>query len=337
MAKINISTLSKEAVILALFNNVYGKSEPAKQRKREAMRFSPNEPGIYSAPISFEISKILDRNKYIDYLGCVRLHMDFSGNVIDTDHYDKLHETGTNGVESATSVIEKLRPKRELKEEVKSSAESSSLSYASSSSAATVAKRRGYDSISHAIAEEKLTALLGKPCGLMHLYLDNFVFKFSSEQSYETLQKDAALLVSKGIIVMAEPPVSLSNGYIVVEAKLRFKGALSDVVTQLSSVSPSVTSSTIKIPVTDSVSGDPSAAAMELSLGLQNLRLSASSDSELKSLASSSEIKKAEREIEHGENLMRSALTRAGHFTPKMSPSDIDLIKPGWREKNFFP
>jgi len=246
MPKINISDLSKEVVILALFKNVYRKSEEAKQTKSTLMSLSPNAPGIYSEPKDFEISEKLRREKYINYLGCVKFSMDFSGNIIDTDLYDELHKPGANGVESAAVVIERLRPKRELKEESKSSAPAAThLSHASSSFTATMTKISANKSADKTIAEEKLTALLGKPCRLTHLYTDKYIFEFSSEQSYETLQKDATSLASKGITVVAKAPNSLCGGLVKIPANLEFAGSLSDMVTKLGSVSPIVPSSTI--------------------------------------------------------------------------------------------
>lgn len=247
MTIINIDGLSKEDVILALFKNVYGKSEEAKQTKSNIMKFTPNEPGIYSEPYNFEIYKILHRNKYIDYLGCVKFSMDFSSNIIDTNIYDEFHKPGKNGVESAKTVIDKLRRSSELKNEFKSPAKkaaSPSLSNTSCSFSNSMAKSNIEKSANKTIAEEKLTALLGKSCHLMNLYLDHYVFQFSSEQSYEMLQKDAASLANKGIVVTAEAPASLCSGSVKIPAKLRFEGSLSDIVTKLSSISSIVPTAT---------------------------------------------------------------------------------------------
>jgi hypothetical protein len=238
MTKINISGLSKERVILALFKNVYGKSEEAKQTKINIMRYTPNEPGIYSEPHDFEISEMLRRNQFIDYLGCVKIFMDFSQSIIDTDLYDTRHKTGTNGIESATAVIEKLRPRRELKDEKKSTFSSRATNsrpplHSNYSFTGDMEKKNTDKSSKKAVAEEKLTLLLEKPCRLAHLYLDHYVLEFSSEQSYETLQKDAALLASKEIAVVATASSSLCGGLVKIPAKLEFEGSLNDMVAKL--------------------------------------------------------------------------------------------------------
>ena len=50
------------------------------------------------------------KNGMIKSLGSVELQIDFSGTFIDTEEYDRINETGTNGRETAAAVIAKLRP-----------------------------------------------------------------------------------------------------------------------------------------------------------------------------------------------------------------------------------
>lgn len=120
MPTINIAGLPKEKIIHELFKNVYEKSEEAKQTKEKIFRFTPDEPGIYSVPSDFEISQILKRSQQIDYLGCVKFGIDFSGDSINTDYYDSLHKTGANLVNPASEIIKKLRDELSVQAEIKS-------------------------------------------------------------------------------------------------------------------------------------------------------------------------------------------------------------------------
>lgn len=122
MAIIDISSLEKEDVILALFVNVYLKSEASK--KLESHFYMRDEIGIYNVPSLFEIKELIQKlykgnfRGYhpIDRIGCVRFNMDISTNTLDTDFYDNHHQTGINGIKTATEVIHKLKEEKEKRQ-----------------------------------------------------------------------------------------------------------------------------------------------------------------------------------------------------------------------------
>ncbi len=76
--KIHINDLYLPEVILALFNNVYMKSEESKQTHANIIKMSPNIPGLYSAPSMHEVEEIVRRaDGFIDYIGCVQTLCNF--------------------------------------------------------------------------------------------------------------------------------------------------------------------------------------------------------------------------------------------------------------------
>lgn len=125
-------------------------------------------------------------------------------------------------------------------------ADKASFSNSSYSFANNIKKKNFEKSDKKAVAEEKLTAFLEKPISLVNVYSDTYYFWFSSEQSYETLLNDVALLANKGITVTANAPVPLQSN-ITLPAKLKFEGSLSDIAAKLDSVVPSTTASHIAL------------------------------------------------------------------------------------------
>ncbi|MCH9718050.1 MAG: hypothetical protein K0U24_05270 [Gammaproteobacteria bacterium] len=130
---INISDLPKEKVVLALFENVYRKSDVSKKTwasiVSQTQTNRANVPiGTNAPPNDFEIRKMLYRAQtqdssmsplhqpgYIDCIGPVVFKMKFSAAKIDAQYYDAVHQTdATAGVLSAKVCIDNLRQKMTL-------------------------------------------------------------------------------------------------------------------------------------------------------------------------------------------------------------------------------
>ena len=119
--KIDITGLSKESVIIALFENVYGKSAIAKstwmriadQRYFATTPLGPAPVGLDSVPSEYQVKQILAQQPlqpFIDYIGPVMFKIDFSGNEIDASQYDIDHATAsTPGVLTATACIDRVK------------------------------------------------------------------------------------------------------------------------------------------------------------------------------------------------------------------------------------
>lgn len=111
---INIEGLPKELVLIALFNNVYNKSEFSCRISRNVadlhMFHSLKPPVNMDVTLGeFEARKMLSKGKYIDYIGPVMFKIDFSENTIDARQYDTDHKTGTNHIKTAKECIDELR------------------------------------------------------------------------------------------------------------------------------------------------------------------------------------------------------------------------------------
>lgn len=102
---IDIEGLNIEKVVHALFKNAI-KSKAAQKRKE----IMPN--GCSFEQGNFEIAhlqrKLKQTGNKLDSIGCVQFNMDFSTNIINTDAYDLIHQTGSNEVLTAEEVIDTL-------------------------------------------------------------------------------------------------------------------------------------------------------------------------------------------------------------------------------------
>ena len=113
--KIDVTGIPKERLIIALFNNVYRKSEFSEKVWMNIADHifyggSAAPLGMDRAPDKYEVKKMLTNYSYIDYIGPVEFKMDFSGALIDTKQYDEDHKTCTTlGVLTAKECIEKLK------------------------------------------------------------------------------------------------------------------------------------------------------------------------------------------------------------------------------------
>lgn len=109
---IDISDLPKEKVIHALFKNVYRKSLASQKVwwNIKASDLKLDAPGIDSPPEYEEILSMLSENSHIDYIGCVKININFEKNIIDASLYDLEHQTNTTAnVETASQCIKELR------------------------------------------------------------------------------------------------------------------------------------------------------------------------------------------------------------------------------------
>lgn len=279
MPKINIADLSKEKVILALFKNVYGKSVEARNLKREMLKFTPNEPGIYSEPYDFEISKILRQNSKINSIGCVKFHMDFTGTIIDSDLYDQLHQAGTNGVEFAADVVEKLRLASESRSEFKFSFSNEgssilpSISRPVSSHYSSIEIKLKQDKQSIKIIQEKLSSILLHDCELLtSLYGHELIL--GRDRAQDELEKYAEKLKKLNLNVKITEPTSLAGELVKISAKLHLTESLDIILDKCKRLSSEPESKNI----------EQQAILQNLSMFRAQLEVKAT-DAELKSLS----------------------------------------------------
>lgn len=125
--KIDITGLPKEQVIIALFENVYRKSELSKSvwlniaNYRYLARTAelPRQIGFDTVPDDFEIKReLITTRGDIDYIGAVAFKINFSGNEIDVSDYDLAHKTdSTPGIQTAAACITQLKEKIRILEE----------------------------------------------------------------------------------------------------------------------------------------------------------------------------------------------------------------------------
>ena len=116
MAIINIKSLDKDEVILALLLNVYMKTRASQIAHDAIVHYSPDELGAYSKPTLEEVRQFTSEHGYdIEYIACVCLNIDFSADEIDTKYYDSLHKTakGDGGALSAKACIAALTAREE--------------------------------------------------------------------------------------------------------------------------------------------------------------------------------------------------------------------------------
>ena len=115
--KINITGISKEKVIITLFENVFQKSESANKSQTSLFdrAFMFESIGFDSVPKEKDITKELAKRRdgAVDYIGCVKFQIRFSDDSeIDVSAYDTEHQTSTTpGVLTAAACIEALREK----------------------------------------------------------------------------------------------------------------------------------------------------------------------------------------------------------------------------------
>ena len=119
-------------MIIALFNNVYRKSEASERTRMNIANYayfdnSPVPIGTDCAPKEDEVRSILHNSSgYIDYIGAVMFKISFSGDDIDACNYNKEHSTGTSEILTAESCILELRKDIESEEAAKKDAVSTS-------------------------------------------------------------------------------------------------------------------------------------------------------------------------------------------------------------------
>lgn len=236
--KIDIAGINKEKIILELFRNVYKKSDEAKSVYSDIMRYTPNQPGIYREPDDFEIGEFLRcNNGRVEFLGCVKFCIDFSGSTIDTEFYDKIHNTGTNNIETAAVIINRLKLQTEDKSPVLKTFGVESFKLRSHNVAplnhATIELKK--DNTNQVI--NKLNTIFEAKCSLTSILDDCHIVNFSPELPFETLQKYFSMLSNAGLKIKIDPPSSLCGGLIKVPAKVELRCSLVDMINVLDSLS----------------------------------------------------------------------------------------------------
>lgn len=108
MAIIDIHGLRIEDVIFALFKNVYRKSKESQASYSFLLSMTVDEIGIYRMPYPEEIREAIKDKRFIDHIGCVKFGLNITGTILDTEFYDKHHQTGANDINTAEEVIEEL-------------------------------------------------------------------------------------------------------------------------------------------------------------------------------------------------------------------------------------
>lgn len=118
---INIEGLPKERVVIALFKNVFKKSEASYDtwmKIADLCYFDGKAPpvGTQITPDKMDVKEILAKQQfYIEYIGAVYFGMDFSSNTIISKSYDQIHQTHSNSnIETAKQCIQNLRKTIEL-------------------------------------------------------------------------------------------------------------------------------------------------------------------------------------------------------------------------------
>ncbi|MDI9817544.1 MULTISPECIES: hypothetical protein [unclassified Legionella] len=101
--KIDIKALNKAEILAALYNNAL--------KSRRVDSWIASMPFISRNSLSEkEAESILKTKKFIDRIGIVEFNIDFSGNEIETGHYDNCHHDNCHqGAKSAEVVIKKFK------------------------------------------------------------------------------------------------------------------------------------------------------------------------------------------------------------------------------------
>lgn len=145
---------------------------------------------------------------------------------------------GTNSIETGSAVIEKLKPKSEPKSsELNSPSEElvkpSFTTRRISIFAHNTAKEMKKDNTIESQVIDKLSTLFGVKCELTSILDHWHIIKFSSEQTFEDLEKWSELLSCAGLKIKLLPASSLFDGLVKIPAKLEIHDSLVEILKAL--------------------------------------------------------------------------------------------------------
>ncbi|MFA6302023.1 MAG: hypothetical protein WC627_02680 [Legionella sp.] len=113
---IEVKGIDLSTLLIALFKNVYKKSESAITEESTLRQRTANDCGIYSIPTTSNIHDSIQGKTYLQKIGCVRFELAIPTAyarfyTLDVTNYDLIHQTGSNGVLTAEQVVIQLMAK----------------------------------------------------------------------------------------------------------------------------------------------------------------------------------------------------------------------------------